>query len=530
MKEMFMARRAKKTNGPLRYVNYYRCSSDDNKFQDYSTIESQSDKDTAYVRQKGGIVVAEFKDEGKTGTNLDRKGWKDLLEFAQNGECDRVCITYMSRLARGKDYYIAEYLLRQAGVEVETVEENFADDMAGQIQKEMTILVDGIFPKQIAAFTKTKMEAMVNRGYFCGGQPALGYTTAVAADAGDFVSAEKEPPKKLTPHPDEAEYVKQAFLMKKARCTIASIRDYLKLVTDREWDTTKTTYLLRNEIYLGIYQFGSWRNECAHSPIVERALWDDVQTILNDEEPSRPARSDRADDFVYYLRQKVRCPHCGCPYTQYSVKGESTRVHYYACLKNMKRQTDCPVKRVNADVLHYTVLTLIERAARHHTIMHQMIARSEGWSQATQAQKDQRGVLAKRRAGITTSINNIINVLQEGKGQKSLLERLATLEQDALEVTSALNKADLELEAATVDRPTAAQVQASWGAVLDIWTELTEDERVEILGALVEDVEVITKDRVILRLAPFAELHGHKLAINSHLGAGVRLELTTFGL
>ncbi|HZP81007.1 MAG TPA: recombinase family protein [Chthonomonadaceae bacterium] len=179
-----MARTRKKTTGPLRYANYYRCSSDDYKYQDYSTIESQRDKDTAHVQKKGGIVVAEFKDEGKTGTNLKRKGWKDLLAFAQNGGCDRVCITYMSRLARGKEYYIAEYLLREAGVEVEMVEESFEEDMAGQIQKEMTILVDGIFPKQISAFTKTKMDAMVAHGYFCGGQPVLGYITVVVTDTG----------------------------------------------------------------------------------------------------------------------------------------------------------------------------------------------------------------------------------------------------------------------------------------------------------------------------------------------------------
>jgi len=59
---------------------------------------------------------------------------------------------------------------------------------------------------------------------------------------------------------------------------------------------------------------------------------------------------------------------------------------------------------------------------------------------------------------------------------------------------------------------------------------LTEEDKAELLGTLVEEMEVKTKDRVLLRLAPFAEVGGLKLAINSQMGAGVRLELTTFGL
>lgn len=66
--------------------------------------------------------------------------------------------------------------------------------------------------------------------------------------------------------------------------------------------------------------------------------------------------------------------------------------------------------------------------------------------------------------------------------------------------------------------------------MLDVWPDLSEDEKAELLGVLVQEVIVKTKDRVLLRLSPIAEVHGQLLAINSPMGAGVGLEPTTFGL
>ncbi|HZP81009.1 MAG TPA: hypothetical protein VFB21_05170 [Chthonomonadaceae bacterium] len=61
------------------------------------------------------------------------------------------------------------------------------------------------------------------------------------------------------------------------------------------------------------------------------------------------------------------------------------------------------------------------------------------------------------------------------------------MEQEEQEVATALYKAEKEIEVATVERPTADQVQASWGALLDVWPELTEAERAELLSALAEE-------------------------------------------
>jgi DNA invertase Pin-like site-specific DNA recombinase len=67
---------------PLRYVLYLRCSSDDQAHGDFTTLDTQREHDTRRVLEQGGEIVGEFVDEGKTGTNLNRAGWKQLLADA----------------------------------------------------------------------------------------------------------------------------------------------------------------------------------------------------------------------------------------------------------------------------------------------------------------------------------------------------------------------------------------------------------------------------------------------------------------
>src|SRR5215472_10556641 len=94
----------------------------------------------------------------------------------------------------------------------------------------------------------------------------------------------------------------------------------------------------------------------------------------------------------------------------------------------MKRAERCPVQRINADALHHTVLHEIERAARHRTVMHRLIAQSGGWQEPDDDQKAVRGQLAKRKQFVAVQIANITRAVAEGGNFRSLLTTLAKLE------------------------------------------------------------------------------------------------------
>ena len=520
-------RNKNKAVAPIRWVDYERCSSDDQKYGDFTTVDNQREINRRHIQEQitreGGQYLGSYADEGKTGTNLKRADWNRLLADAQAKKFDGVCVTYMSRLARGNAFHVAEFLLKEAGVQVVMVKEKFDNDLGGQMQKDITIFADGVFCKQISDHTKTKMAAMVEKGYWCGAHP-FGYTKVFASDAGAFVSAEKEPPKRVVPHVDEAPLVRHGYEMALNRSTFADIREYLKSVTTRNWTTTSVKNMLMNETYTGVQQFGDWRNENGHKAIVDKATWEAVQEILVVPRGRQPKHQD---GFTYYLRGLVRCPHCGCSYTQFSSNGNA-RTHYYGCLDANKGKSDCPVKRINADALHFTILSLVERAAKHHTFMHRIIGESGGWGSATDNQRAMRGQLAKKLQFVGVQIKNMTNALADGRATDLIFNRLEALQVEHKQVSEELRRMETEIARATVRRPTAEQVCGAWGQIIDLWDVLTEEERKEVMSGLVQEVAVTQKDRVHLRLSPIASVHGQFIAINSRMGAGRSLNSNRF--
>ena len=70
---------------------------------------------------------------------------------------------------------------------------------------------------------------------------------------------------------------------------------------------------------------------------------------------------------------------------------------------------------------------------------------------------------------------------------------------------------DAELQRMTIKRPTAEQVQATWGQLLSLWGDATDKERQTLMGSIVRNVEVKQKDLVLLELSPTPEVQGHCL-------------------
>ncbi|MGI4791516.1 MAG: recombinase family protein [Janthinobacterium lividum] len=516
----------KRNPGPKRYAIYLRCSSDDQKEGDFTTVDVQRIACTKHIAERGG-TLKEYTDEGMTGTNLKRKGWSQLLADAQAGLFDIVLVTYMSRLGRGDAYVIAEHELGKCKIKVEMVKEAFTNDISGHISKKMTNVMDGIYPVMVSGWTKTKQQEMVAQGYFCGSQPAFGYQTQIVT--GMSVSANgKEPPKQLVLDPENAEIVRFCFdLFLQAR-KIAAVRNHLATITGGKWTTTKTKRLLTNEVYIGNYLFGAHRKDEAHPAIVDIETWQATQSILDAAANRRTSREPISDAYTYYLRGLVHCPHCNCFFTNSAAKGGAVR--YYECLFHNKRKTICPVQRINADALHASVLREIKRAADHHTVMHRLIAESGGWQNVGDAQKSLRGQLSKLKQCLEMRTANFIKIIGDGGASPAILAALSKVEAQQKEVNQQLLQADQEIEMATIKRPTAKQVQESWSEIDELWEDVPEDERQELLASFVTQVEVKQKDRASMKLLPMPEGHGLKFVTKSQLGAGVGLEPTTFGL
>ncbi len=534
---------------PRRFASYLRCSTDDQSFGDFTTIDTQRSINAEHIAQLGGELVAEYNDEGRTGTNLSRKEWKRLLADAGTKRFDAVVVTYMSRLARGQAYYVAEYLLGESKVSVEMVKEKFSPDMIGQMHKQMTIMMDGNYPLQVSRWTKTKQSEMVRMGYHTGGTRPYGYTTETVPGMQETVLASgkvKPAPRRMIPCPSEAPHVKRAFEIFISSRSIADAQKHLRSVdTTRRWPMTLVRYLLTNEKYRGVQRFGEQVNPSSHEAIISEQLWDAAQLLLAT--PSRQIdpvadgnkKGREKDPVAYWLRGIVFCS-CGSRMTPSEATGRGGRVPYYECIQAQKNGQSCPTKRVNANALHCAVIGEIVQCAAHPTrlIRH--------WEEAARKipqpieAREELGRVRRNLRETQKKQGRIVEAIKQAGALPALVSEVRQLEDLATSQSAKILELENSQVCRTMSRPDAAKIAALWNDLLDLWEDMTDEERTRLLRLVVHRVEVqkgkgttwlclAAHQMVPLDPAISQELDG-MFTYRDRRSAGEGLEPPTFGL
>ena len=494
----------KKTNKlPTRFAAYLRCSSDDQRFGDYTTIDTQRAINAARISELGGQLVAEYSDEGRTGSNLKRSGWRSLVADASARKFDAVVVTYMSRLARGEAYHVAEYLLREAGASVELVKEKFDPGMVGQLHKGLQIVMDGNYCRQVSEWTRTKQGQMVAMGYHTGGVRPFGYCTepvpgmqAVVMSSGKT----KPAPRRLIPHPDEAPLVRCAYELFLSSRSIAHVQRYLRSVdATRRWPITLVRAMLESDRYRGVARFGDNVNPAAHEAIVSEQLWDAAQALLASPRAQIDARAAGhhagrlLDPNTYYLRGIVHCASCGGRMTPASATGKTGRVGYYECIQAAKGQSACPVRRVNAGSLHAAVLAEIQRCASHPSRLERLYeAAIRHIPQPTEA-RDELQRLRRNLRETQKKISRVVEAIKQVGALAALADEARNLQQLASEQEIKINTLQLSQIRRTIDRPTAATVAGLWVQLFELWPDLSEAERGQLLQLVVLRIDIVKK-------------------------------------
>lgn len=127
---------------------------------------------------------------------------------------------------------------------------------------------------------RDKIAASRQRGIWMGGLPPLGY---------DVVE------RKLVPNPTEAEIVREMFTRFAAVPSMATLVRDLRArgVTSKSWTTAKGVErkgklidkgyvykIFKNPVYIGIAAYKGQHYPGQHDPIIDQALWDTVQALL----------------------------------------------------------------------------------------------------------------------------------------------------------------------------------------------------------------------------------------------------------
>jgi len=347
---------------------YARLSIEDLGRNDSGTIENQILLVQKYIESKPYLRLHNtFIDNGQTGMNFERDGFKKLMENIKLGNIDCIVVKDLSRF--GRNYVetgsYLENLFPFLGVRFISVNDNY--DSHNQIKKNDNLsvilknLINDIYAKDISNKSKTAIETLQRKGKHTGSHAPYGYIKSLT-DRHKFVIDEYA-----------ASIVRDVFQWKLDGVpTIAIARKlndtgipspgnygYMKgLYTNSRfakkifWTDHYIRTMLMNPVYIGHMVQGKNKSEIprgeqkiqpkenwiiienTHEPIIDVALFETVQNIIAENKvehfKTRGINTDveRAENIFAGI---IYCIDCGkgLRRKQYKMPSKSKKLNYY---------------------------------------------------------------------------------------------------------------------------------------------------------------------------------------------------------
>ena len=361
---------------------YCRLSEEDrNKIsdtEDSSSIRNQRALLLQFAADQNWEVYGIYSDDDYAGADRERPAFKKLLEDAQNRKFDIVLCKTQSRFTRELELvekYIHGYFPLWGIRFVSVVDHADTENRGNKKSRQINGLVNEWYLEDLSENIKSVLTDRRKKGYHIGSSALYGYR--------------KDPQEKghLLIDREAAEVVREVFLLysqgygKTAIARMLNDRgipnptEYKRLHGLRTgegkkpcstlWKYYNISDMLANEMYIGNMvqgKYGSisyktkknrprpreqwYRVEGMHEPIIERELWERVQSLI--EKRAKPF----ADGRVGIFTGKARCMYCG--YSMRSSKSHGK--HYLQCPTRYAAKDACVGSFISVEKLELAVL------------------------------------------------------------------------------------------------------------------------------------------------------------------------------
>jgi hypothetical protein len=179
---------------------------------------------------------------------------------------------------------------------------------------------------------------------------------------------------------------------------------------------------------------------------------------------------------------------------------------------------------VNATALHGALLSELARCAKHPTrlagYIREAVKKLPDTSAVSQQYKDARRRLqeVERRIGQVTSA-----IEQSGSSIRSLVDRLSLLEKERLSIEEEKCRLEGLHASQNASRPDEKVIAEWWSNLIESWEDLTEEEREWMMGTLVEQVDIDTKESGTYRIRISGQVPRSSVVTTETMGAQTRL-------
>ncbi len=344
-------------------IAYARYSSDN---QREESIMAQLRAIREYAEKNNINIIKEYIDEAKSASvfaDSERPAFEQMLSDINNR---RVKVDYIlfHKLDRGtRNHYdlarLKHYIRKnELKTKIIYVDQPLPDGPEGIIMEQLMVGMAQYYSENLSREVRKGMKENALAGLHRGGVPPLGYAVDPAT-------------KKYVIVEHEAAIVRRVFQMVIEGETYASIEKYMfeagaRTKSGKPYTKISIHDLLKNPKYCGKYVVGRyskyepWESEAGVPAIVEQAVWDTVQKIMEKRKKQNSVRR-RKGEMTYLLTGKLICGICGgtCHGNSLGAKHQNgKRYLQYVCTN--RKKNGCPNPGIQKEVLEDFVLDKIE--------------------------------------------------------------------------------------------------------------------------------------------------------------------------
>ena len=398
----------------VRAVLYLRFSSEN---QNEQSIEGQRFDCLQYAKNNGYMVVGEYVDRAKTGTNDDRPGLQRMLKDSCARNFNMVLVWKVDRFARNRLNSLKNRdALKENGVRLVSVNENIdGDTPEGIITGSLLDAMAEYYSKELSVKVKRGIKMSVQKGHSLGGHILFGYKVVEKK----YVIDEKEGPivKEIF-----RMYVDEGMSMKAISDKLTSqgyMRNDGRVINHQLVEKTLT-----NPKYSGILKCSEWVNEEGIPAIVDKNTFQ--RSVERHDSRKHVGGSFKANS-EFALVGRLFCSECGEMMIGTSGTSKSGKLHSYYSCKSARNKKGCRMKSIRKDDIEDMVIGTILIALKHPDIIKSIV------DKVYSMQKDEPEGLSKmkeRMKEVETKITNINNAIAMGAFGKSTAELLGNLERE----------------------------------------------------------------------------------------------------
>jgi site-specific DNA recombinase len=377
--------RDKSVSTRVRCAIYTRKSTEEGLEQDFNSLHAQREAAEAYIKSQKHLgwtlLPNHYDDGGFSGGSLERPALQKLIEDIEAKRVDCVVVYKVDRLSRSLlDFARLIDRFDQASVSFVSVTQQFNTTTSlGRLTLNILLSFAQFEREIIGERTRDKMSAARKKGKWVGGVPVLGYDI-------------EEGGGRLIVNETEARQVREIFQLFK---THASLPPVVAEIHKRRWINKSWTSkrgisntgrpfkkaslrrLLTNAAYAGKVEYRGTIYDGEHSPIIEAAAWEEINSQLRSELRGRGVVRVKQDALLAGL---LYCKNCEKPMIPTYTAKRGRRFRYYVCkAAQLNGYAFCPTKSIAAGKIEASVATQLQIALKSDKVRGQLCIPHEEW-------------------------------------------------------------------------------------------------------------------------------------------------------